>query len=261
MRSGSDSSWTRSASSLAFAPASGHRTAWPPSDAPHRSPAYRSKGQPIQILSLILTISPSRTVRLQPCHGAHPKHPKATEATDTPTKSYAKPYSPPPTAHHAYAADSRCCQARNSTSTTTTTTAPNSEASRMPCATFGLQPRKHGRYSSQQSQGPAGQCTAGKARTGGTFTARSLPKYRDREREALGCCLENCAACSVGISGTTAGTPRSTKRSGPANGAGSSEDRLNICLKPDANGGMGLLGHGRARLTAPFQPISIAIAR
>ena len=39
---------------------------------------------------------------------ARPKAPKGDRGTGTPTRSYAKPYSPAPTAHHARAADCPC---------------------------------------------------------------------------------------------------------------------------------------------------------
>jgi hypothetical protein len=140
---------------------------------PQAQSEYQSRQQPplnatcsrsnCMILSLTLTISVNLRVRLLTWHGSNPKHPKETEGTGINTRRFAKPCCPPPTAHRVYAAESRCCQARNSILIMMTTTAPNSEALRMPCATFVRQPGRHGRYSSRPSQGPAGQYTAGNA--------------------------------------------------------------------------------------------------
>jgi hypothetical protein len=117
------------------------------------------------ILNLMLTISSRLSVRILPCHGLHPKHQREIAGTGTHIRSYAKLYSPAPTAHHAYAAHSSCCPGRSCTSTTTTTTAPSSEASPTQPATSEQQPRKHEPSRSQpiwRKQGPTDQSTAGK---------------------------------------------------------------------------------------------------
>jgi hypothetical protein len=100
--------------------------------------------------------------RLLPCLGLHPKHQKEIAGTDTPIRSYAKPYCPAPTAHHVSAADSSCSPGRSCTSTTTTTTALNSEASPTPNATSEPQPRKPEQNRSPRSKGPSSQYAAGK---------------------------------------------------------------------------------------------------
>jgi hypothetical protein len=113
------------------------------------------------ILSLMRTISSRLSVRILPCHGLHPKHQREIAGTGTPIRSYAKLYSPAPTAHHASAADSSCCPGRSCTSTTTTGTAPNSEASPTQPATSELQPRKPEQSRSRRNKEPTSPYTAG----------------------------------------------------------------------------------------------------
>jgi hypothetical protein len=140
-----------------------HATCGQPNPASQQTPVrHHSYRNSTTTLNLVLTISTTLRVTIQPCHGPQDHAPqKVIGVTDTPTKNSARPYSHRHTAHPAYDAANPCSEANNSTSTTPTGTAPNSSDFHIAPVTSEQQPRKLEPSSSTANE-PSPTRTAGR---------------------------------------------------------------------------------------------------